>query len=105
MAYTKEELTKWLRAELVDIANDVANVRKSDMSEFHQGLDIICAYDTKVARILERLVTLELCEALKSTLWVLKGGSYGRVGKPDRAKPEAILQAEQVLAKADKYND
>ena len=56
---------EWLRLELADIANDVASIRKSDLPEFSQGLDIICAYDTKVARILKELATLDLYEELK----------------------------------------
>ena len=43
----------------------------------------------------------DLYEALKGALWVLKGGSYGRIGEPDNAKPEAISRAEQSLARAD----
>ncbi len=65
MNYTKEELTKWLRAELVELVHDIATVKKSDMPEFNQGLDIVCAFDAKVARILEKLAALDLYEALK----------------------------------------
>lgn len=65
MNYTKEELAKWLKAELVDLVTDIANVRKSDMPEFNQGLDIHCAYGTKVEKILEKLATPDLYEALK----------------------------------------
>ena len=91
MAYTKEELAKWLRAELIDIANDVANVRKSDMPEFNQGIDIICAYDTKVERILEKLAILEMYEALEHLVaWAKMFAS---------ADP-ATLKGIEVLAKA-----
>lgn len=65
MKYTKGELAQWLRAELVDLVNDIAKVRKSDMPEFNQGIDIICAYDTKVEKILKKLAVQELYEALK----------------------------------------
>ena len=94
MEYTKGELAKWLRAELVDLVKDIETVHKSDMPEFNQGLDIICAYDTKVEKILEKLAAPDLYEALSQVReWVKKnrGGYY----------PTECSMVEIALAKAD----
>jgi len=94
MEYTEGELTKWLRAELVDLVTNVASVRKSDMPEFNQGLDIICAYDTKVAKILDKLAAPALYEALEQALsWLVTMGVDEDSGQY-RGMKEALAKAE-----------
>lgn len=64
MKYTKEELTKWLRAELADLIQDITTVRKDHPNDlFYQGAETKCAIDIKVEKILSKLSAPALYEA------------------------------------------
>ena len=63
--YTKEELQEWLRAELKDLVADKKHIDESNMPLFNQGLDWVCALDTKVEKILNKLAIPAFYEALK----------------------------------------
>lgn len=100
--YTKEELSKWLLSELRDLVKDIDTVKKSDMPEFNQGLDIHCAFGTKVERILDKLATPDLYEALKFFLEdYIKLVNSGDAGFWNPDVDPVVIKAREALSKAE----
>jgi len=95
MEYTKGELARWLRSELVDLVKDIETVRKAEGSEFNQGLDTICAFDTKVEKILDKLACVGMYEALKTML------NHFRHNDEDYYKSDLCTHMIEALRKAE----
>ncbi len=95
--FTKEGLEKWLREELRDIASDKKSIDASDMPALYKGLDWVCAVDTKIAKILDKLGQPKMYEALQAAQDHLEYCGYGdeweREGADASGLPHKIQEA------------
>lgn len=97
MGYTKENLAEWLNQELADLINDVRQIDKSDMPIFNKGLEVKCAVDAKIAKILKKMPAPDLYEALKAF------DKYLEMTYPENMKQKwhATTLMEKAIAKVE----
>ncbi len=72
MGYTKGQ---WLRQHLSDLVADVTATERSDQPLFNKGLEVKCAIDTKLEKILNHK---EVAPAMHEALEVIQSWLEGR---------------------------